>query len=315
MQKNLNNLTLTELYQNLEATGLIRRALELARDEDLGFFPTNPAASAGDITSIASINADDSTTLILRARTPSTIAGLAAMPLLLELFAPAATFDPWCEDGRPVPAGAVLGRLQGPRRQLLVLERTLLNLLSRLSGIATRTAQYVAALGPSSRARLFDTRKTTPGLRVLEKYAVRCGGGQCHRLGLHDAMLLKDNHLAGIPPEQLADFVQAAAQRARGLRPDLWFVEVEVDSLKQLQTLLPICPGLIDAILLDNMTTAQIALAVEMRDARAPSVQLEVSGNVTLDTLDQLSRTGVERISSGSITHHAVWVDIGLDDA
>jgi len=323
LEKNLNNLTLTELYQKLAGSSLIRRALELARDEDLGLAAPatppgalpNPSAPSGDITSLACIDPHAVATLVLRARTPCTIAGLAAMPLLLEIFAPTSTFDPWCQDGRPVPAGGVLGRLQGPHRQLLALERTMLNLLSRLSGIATRTAQYAAALGPTSRARLYDTRKTTPGLRALEKYAVRCGGGFCHRLGLHDAMLIKDNHLAGVPPEQLADFVQAAAQRARLLRPDLWFVEVEVDSLKQLQRLLPICPGLVDAILLDNMTTAQIALAVETRDARAPSVQLEVSGNVTLDTLDHLSRTGVERISAGSITHHAVWVDIGLDSA
>lgn len=270
-------------------------------------------SDGGDITTMASIGREARGELLIRSRGACVVSGLAAMPVMLELLAPGCEFEAGCEDGSALGRGGLLGRLSGPRRELLALERTMLNVLSRLSGVATRTAEYVSGLGRGSRARLYDTRKTTPGLRVLEKYAVRCGGGFCHRLGLHDAVLLKDNHVAGVPAEQLADFVEASARRARAMRAGLWFVEVEVDSLKQLQRILPICPGLVDAVLLDNMTTAQIGMAVEMRERMAPGVELEVSGNVTLETIPELARTGVERISSGSITHHAVWVDIGLD--
>jgi len=311
-----NTLALPDLYAHLAAGGLIRRLLELAREEDLGpgaISPDGASSALADITSWAAVAADARADLVICARGACNIAGLAAIPDMLPLFAPQARFEPLAADGASVQRGAILGRLTGPQRQLLALERTLLNLLSRLSGIATRTAQHVAAIPPGTRARLFDTRKTTPGLRTLEKYAVRCGGGLCHRLALNDAMLIKDNHLAGIGLERIADFVQAAARRARIARPDLWFVEVEVDSLKQLQRILPVAPGLIDYVLLDNMTTAQMAAAVEMRDTLAPAVGLEVSGNVSLDTIADIALTGVERISSGSITHHAVGVDIGLD--
>lgn len=306
----LNALSLADLYRHLASTGLVRRLLELARDEDLG-----PGGVPGDITSQAAVSADARATLALAARSACVVAGLAAMPDLLALLAPDARFEPRAADGQPVASRATLGILSGPQRQLLALERTMLNLLSRLSGIATRTAEFAASIPPGCRARLFDTRKTTPGLRVLEKYAVRCGGGSCHRLALHDAVLIKDNHLAGIGLERLADFVQAAAQRARALRPDLWFIQVEVDSLKQLERILPIAPGLVDSVLLDNMTTAQMGSAVEIRNRLAPGIALEVSGNVTRETIPDIALTGVDRISSGSLTHHAVWVDIGLDAA
>lgn len=304
----LNALPLPDLYAHLASTGSVRRLLLLARDEDLG-----PSPAAGDLTSLACIDPEARGELVLSVRSPCVVAGLATMPDLLALFSPGARFEPAVADGQALPPGATLGRLSGPTRELLALERTMLNLLSRLSGVATRTAAHVAAMGADAHAHLYDTRKTTPGLRALEKYAVRCGGGYCHRLGLYDAALIKDNHLAGISLERLADFVQAAARRARAITPNLWFIEVEVDSLRQLERILPIAHGLIDAVLLDNMTTAQVESAVEMRGRLAPGVQLEVSGSVTIETLPDLARTGVERISSGSITHHAVWVDIGLD--
>ena len=305
--------TVVGAYERLAATGLVRRLLELARDEDLG--SDGMAAGAGDVTSVVAIDGSSRASLVLRAREPMVVAGLAAMPEMLRIFAPGAAFRAACEDGQSLSAGDVLGEVGGPRRELLALERTMLNLLSRLSGIATRTAEFVRAIPPGSKARLYDTRKTTPGLRVLEKYAVRCGGGFCHRLGLHDAVLIKDNHLAGVGPDGLGAFVADAARRARAMRPDLSFVEVEVDSLEQLDVLLGLEAGLVDIVLLDNMDVGRISGAVARRDRLNPRLELEVSGGVTLQTIPSIAATGVERISTGSITHHAVWVDIGLDAA
>lgn len=304
-----NTLGLSALLAHLGHGGVIERLLRLASDEDLG------AERGGDITSLVCIDESARASLELRAREPMVVAGLAAFPALLRIFAPDSAFRAACEDGQSLPAGEVLGEVGGPQRELLALERTMLNLLSRLSGVATRTAEFVRAIPAGSKARLYDTRKTTPGLRVLEKYAVRCGGGFCHRLGLHDAVLIKDNHLAGVGLDRLGAFVADAAGRARAMRPDLAFVEVEVDSLEQLDVLLGLEAGLVDIVLLDNMDVGQIEEAVARRNRRNPRLELEVSGGVTLGTIPAIAATGVERISTGSITHHAVWVDIGLDAA
>jgi nicotinate-nucleotide pyrophosphorylase (carboxylating) len=200
---------------------------------------------------------------------------------------------------------------------LLTCERLVLNLLGRLSGIASLTRQYVKAIA-GTKARIYDTRKTTPGWRRLEKYAVRCGGGFNHRLGLFDAVLIKDNHLVVGAEARGEQFTPAeAVRRARQFlasafpeRPDPMIVEVEVDTLDQLREVLSAQP---DLVLLDNMSLGDLRAAVALRDSEAPSVQLEASGGVRLETVAEIARTGVDRISAGALTHSAAWLDIGLD--
>lgn len=300
----VNALPLPALFASLSASGLVRRLLELARDEDLG--------EAGDVTSLVAIAPARQGRARLVARSGGVIAGLAVIPELISVFAPDAAWHPEHHDGVEGDSRCVLGTLTGPLRQILALERTMLNLVGRLSGIATLTAQYVRALPGGTRAGIYDTRKTTPGNRVLEKYAVRCGGGRCHRMGLHDAMLIKDNHIAGVTPAELASFVQDAATRARAMRP-LYFVEVEVDTLDQYEALLTLPPGLVDIVLLDNMSPDLLREAARRRDAAQPGLELEASGGVTLGTLPLIAGTGVDRISVGALTHHAVSRDVALD--
>ncbi len=297
--------SLADFYESLRRTGLVRRAIELAFDEDVG--------EGGDITSRVTIAPDQRGRAAIVARQVGVLAGLATVPDVLAVFAPRCGFEARAADGDRVVAGGTVGVIDGPMREILAAERTLLNLMSRLSGVATRTAEFVRAMG-DSRARLCDTRKTTPGLRVLEKYAVRCGGGESHRMGLHDAVLIKDNHLAGVGLDGLAAFVEGAARRARELRPQgLAFVEVEVDTLEQLERIFTISPGLLDCALLDNMSPMMLKRAVEMRAASCSGVLLEASGGVNLATIGEIARTGVDRVSVGSLTHGAVSLDLGLD--
>jgi nicotinate-nucleotide pyrophosphorylase (carboxylating) len=230
---------------------------------------------------------------------------------ILDAFAPATVFRELVRDGRAFERGAVLGTLLGSRRQILTAERTLLNFLGRLCGVATQARAYVNAVGEGVKAKVYDTRKTTPGLRALEKYAVRCGGAESHRMGLHDAVLIKDNHLAGIAPERVADVVASAAEAARERQVE--FVEIEADTLEQVEIFLGLETGLIDFILLDNMSPDQLREAVAMRDRMNPGIQLEASGGVTLESMREIALTGVDRISSGAMTHAARWLDIGLD--
>jgi nicotinate-nucleotide pyrophosphorylase (carboxylating) len=195
----------------------------------------------------------------------------------------------------------------------------------RLSGVATRTAAFVkAAAAGGGKAGIYDTRKTTPGLRLLEKYAVRCGGGFCHRLGLYDAVLIKDNHVAAMraqqPDASLADLVKDAAKRARmeALKEGLRFVMLEVDSIDQFRQVLEggacgIADDKVNIVLLDNMTPEELLQAASIRDAAKVRVELEASGGVTLETVGAIAATGVDRVSTGSLTHGAVWVDFGLD--
>jgi nicotinate-nucleotide pyrophosphorylase (carboxylating) len=303
----LNAFSLPDLYRELASTTLVTRLLELARDEDLGL-----GRASGDITAQVSVPENARARAAIVARAPGTISGLAVLPDLIRVFGFEINLDLRAQDGQQVPAKTNLALLSGPKRHLLALERTALNLVARLSGIATRTAEFVHALPAGAPARLFDTRKTTPGLRLLEKYAVRCGGAFCHRIGLHDAVLIKDNHLAGVSVDRLADTIAAAARAARSSRP-LRFVEVEVESLAALEQLLALDAGLIDIILLDNMPPADLARAVSLRDASRSRPLLEASGGVRLDTLAAVARTGVDRISAGSLTHGAVWLDLAMD--
>jgi nicotinate-nucleotide pyrophosphorylase (carboxylating) len=306
MSTDWNALPLPRLYERLSAGGSARRLMELAREEDVG---------AGDVTSAVCVGADERATGRIVARNGGVVSGLAALPGLIEVYGGRLDLKPETDDGRSVDAGVALATLSGPKRDLLTLERAALNLLGRLCGIATLTARFARAMtaGGAVRAGLYDTRKTTPGLRVLEKYAVRCGGGMCHRVGLFDAVLIKDNHIAGVGLDRLAEVVAAAAKRARTEYRDLQFVEVEVDSLAQLDRVLSMEPGLVDIVLLDNMNPSQLCRAVSMRDASRGKPQLEASGGVSLETVREIAGTGVERISAGTLTHGAVCLDVAMD--
>lgn len=305
----LNDLAPPAFYERLSRGGLVRRLLELARDEDLG--------PGGDISSVATVPESAAGEAVLVSRGAGVAAGLAVVPELLEAFGVRLDLTGFLSDGERVTKGSRLGVVRGRKRDILLVERTMVNIIGRLSGVATRTATFVDALGTGVRARLYDTRKSTPGLRVLEKYAVRCGGGMCHRLGLWDAVLIKDNHLAGVALGDLPGFVAASARRARQAAADhgvaLQFIEVEVDSLRQLERVLTVEPGLVDVVLLDNMSANDLRQAVTMRDGAGSPVLLEASGGVRLESVRLIAETGVDRISVGSLTHGATWLDIALD--
>jgi nicotinate-nucleotide pyrophosphorylase (carboxylating) len=309
MPRDLNALALPDLFAELARTGLVRRAIELSRDEDLG--------DAGDVTSEVFVPSDARAVGRVVAREGLVVAGLAALGEVKRSMAPRVAFETAAVDGARVAAGTLLAELRGPMREILAAERTLLNLVGRLSGIAGLTAQYVEAVRGTG-AQVFDTRKTTPGLRALEKYAVRCGGGRCHRLGLYDAVLIKDNHLAGVAEERLGAAVRAAAAAARARPGGVWFVEVEVATLEQLRAILDADGAGADIVLLDNMSLGQLREAVAMRDrwgggAGSARLLLEASGGVRLETIRAIAETGVERISAGALTHRAVSADVAMD--
>ena len=271
--------------------------------EDLG--------EAGDVTSRSMVPSARRAVAEVRARSDGTMAGAAIAARLVRLASPRVRCRTRVRDGRAFRRGQVVLTLRGPLRDMLGVERTLLNLLGRLSGVATATRAMVDAVR-GTKARIRDTRKTTPGLRALEKLAVRCGGGVSHRAGLFDAFLAKDNHLAGVAAAQLAPHVARAVARARRMAP-LAFAMVEVDTAAQFRALLELPPGVIDAVLLDNMPPAAMRRLVALRDRRAPWLALEASGGVTRASVAAIARTGVDFISAGSITHSAPQVDFGLD--
>lgn len=274
--------------------GLVAAAVRIALAEDLG--------RAGDITSAATIPADRSASAVIAARRPGVVAGMSFAAEAFRQVDPAVRFTVEREDGATLEAGAILARISGPARAILSAERVALNYLGRLSGIATATAAFVAAVAGTG-ARITDTRKTTPGLRAIEKYAVRCGGGANHRFGLDDAVLIKDNHIA------VAGGVAVAIRRARAAVGHLVMVEVEVDTLEQLAEAMTASP---DAVLLDNMNPAKLRAAVALIAGRCIS---EASGGVTPATVRAIAETGVDVISSGWITHSAPSLDLGLDMA
>lgn len=281
----------------------LEQVVERALAEDLG--------EAGDVTGEAMIAADRQATAVVRARAAGIACGLPVAAEVLRQCAPGVRMSEHVRDGERVEAGGTMLSVEGALRGILAAERTLLNFVGRLSGIATVTAEYVQAV-QGTRAQVCDTRKTTPGLRMLEKWAVRCGGGTNHRIGLYDAMLVKDNHVAGLAPREMAAAVAKAAASARAAHA-LRFVEVECDSLDQLQALLDLPHGTIDLALLDNMTPDRLAEAVRMRDASRSPVRLEASGGIGLRSVAAVAATGVERISVGALTHSAPCLDIGLD--
>lgn len=248
----------------------------------------------------------------INGRQAGVFAGRVLLEMIDALYGGALKVEMHTEDGRSLAAGTRIATLTGSLKLLLGMERTLLNFLERLCGVATLTRAYVDAVA-GTEARILDTRKTVPGWRVLDKYAVRCGGGRNHRMGLHDAILVKDNHLAGIP---VSDLAAAAAEMVRRkdrlvIEPD--FVEFEVDSLEQFDALLAVAG--IDVILLDNFAPEQLREAVRRRDAAGlrGKLALEASGGINLQTAAVVAATGVDRISVGAITHSAPALDLGMD--
>ncbi|HEX4181185.1 MAG TPA: carboxylating nicotinate-nucleotide diphosphorylase [Caulobacteraceae bacterium] len=271
---------------------LIEPVVRAALAEDLG--------RAGDVTAAACLPKGVSLGAVFAARAPGRVAGLDCARLAIGLLDPRARFDVVAPDGSDVEKGSVLARVEGDAGSILSAERVALNLLGRLCGVATLTRTYVRAVEGTA-ARIVCTRKTTPGLRALEKYAVRCGGTVNHRYGLDDAILIKDNHIAA------CGGVAAALERARAAAGHLMKIEVEVDTLAQLDEALPFRP---DVIMLDNFSLADLRAAVARVGG---AVTLEASGGVNLDTVRAIAETGVDAISVGALTHSAPVLDIGLD--
>ncbi len=267
---------------------IIRRALE----EDLGL--------AGDMTSDVVVPEHARAQARLAARKPGRIAGLAVALATFRLLSAEVAVHALYDDGADVAAGSTLARIDGPARPILTAERTALNLVSLMSGIATATRAAVRAVEGTT-TRISCTRKTTPGLRALEKYAVRVGGGINHRFGLDDGVLIKDNHIAA------AGGISAAVTRARERLGHMVKIEVEVDTLAQLEELLRVSA---DAVLLDNMTPEQLTTAVNMV---AGAMITEASGGMTMEALPRVAASGVDIISIGWLTHSAPILDIGLD--
>jgi len=285
--------------------GDIELLSQVAQFEDMEF--------GGDLTSLALVPETAQGSATVTARSNGVLAGIPLVSRVLARLDSKLVWEPYLEDSAELTRGTVVGTLRGSARELLSTERLLLNFLGRLSGIATLTRRYVEAISGTT-ARIYDTRKTTPGWRHLEKYAVICGGGTNHRTGLYDAVLIKDNHLAfgrqGSEPFSPAEAVIRAKEFLRQRFTELPIVEIEVDTLDQLREVLPVAP---DIVLLDNMTPPQLADAVQIRNSIKPTVQLEASGGITLETVRVVAETGVERMSVGALTHSAVSLDFGLD--
>jgi nicotinate-nucleotide pyrophosphorylase (carboxylating) len=281
----------------------VRPLIRMAMEEDLG---------DGDLTTNLLFQDGARARAAIVSREEIVVAGLPVVEEILRQYDERLKMTAQFQDGQSAHVGSKLATIEGPLRSMLSVERVMLNFLQRLSGIATTTSRYVRAI-KGTRAKIYDTRKTLPGWRLLEKYAVRCGGGYNHRIGLYDGILIKDNHLAELGPHfgvRLRHLVRDA-RKIKGLK----FVAVEVDHVDdQLNHVLKI-PG-IDIVLLDNMGQWQLKHAVEMRDAmcgKGGRPLLEASGNITLNNVSEIAQCGVDRIAVGAITHSAAAVDIGLD--
>jgi len=273
----------------------IRRAVQVALAEDIG---------EGDATTLATVPETATARAALRAREPLVVAGLDFAEVAFREISPAVKIERLAKDGQHVNSGEIVLKISGPARALLSAERVALNFVQRLSGVATLTAQFVDAI-KGTPVQILDTRKTTPGWRRLEKYAVACGGGKNHRIGLFDMVLIKDNHLVALrnePPNAIA----AAVQRARTIFPQLK-IEVEADTLEQAEQA---ADAGADIILLDNMNPVQLRLAVQKIRGRSKT---EASGGVNLASVQTIAKTGVNFISIGALTHSARAVDLGLD--
>jgi nicotinate-nucleotide pyrophosphorylase (carboxylating) len=273
----------------LEIEDAVTRALA----EDLG--------RAGDITSVATVPEETRGRAVVVARKPGVAAGLPLVAAAFRRLAPDIEIEPHGRDGMAIAAGAKLMTIAGDARAILAAERSALNFLGHMSGIATATAAFVQRIA-HTKARIICTRKTTPGLRALEKYAVRCGGGFNHRFGLDDAILIKDNHIA------VAGGIRAVLGRAKASVGHLVKIEIEVDSLEQLKKVLD--TGLADVVLIDNFDLDAMRKAVALVAGR---LVIEASGGITLDSAAAIAETGVDYLSSGALTHSVQNLDIGLD--
>jgi len=323
--RDLNALSLDELFAELLPTPVLRRECRRFLEEDVG---------RGDVTSRATIPADRRGSARIVARESCVLAGIDAAAYLATMGRRDLLFAERARDGARLRKGAVAAVIEGRVRDLLEVERCVLNLLGHLSGIATTTAEFVERIARvrGTRARLFDTRKTTPGLRLFEKYAVRAGGGRLHRLRLDDAILVKDNHLAALAEDEAVavggrasagrggaawrDALDGARRRLEALgakRRGLRFVEIEVDRLEQFDEILRWPKGLVDIVLLDNMTPSELRRAVAMRNGASSRIELEASGGVRLARVATIARTGVDRISAGAVTHAARSIDFSLE--
>jgi len=273
----------------LEIEAAVTRALK----EDLG--------RAGDITSIATVPEETRGRAVVVARKSGVVSGLPMVAAAFRRLSREIEIEPHGRDGTAIEAGTTLMTIAGDARAILSAERTALNFIGHLSGIATATAEFVQRIAHTN-ARIICTRKTTPGLRALEKYAVRCGGGFNHRFGLDDAMLIKDNHIA------VAGGIRAVLARAKAAAGHLVKIEIEVDSLGQLEEVLDV--GLADVVLIDNFDLDSMRKAVAMVAGR---LVIEASGGITLDSAAAIAETGVDYLSSGALTHSVQNLDIGLD--
>jgi nicotinate-nucleotide pyrophosphorylase (carboxylating) len=290
---------------DLELEDDLRQLIRLGIREDL--------RHEHDWTTLAVIPADATGKASVVARDTGIIAGLKTIDVILDETNVAGSCSIQCADGQTVTSGQAIVVIEASARELLTIERLILNFIGRLSGIATLTAQYVSHV--EGRCRVYDTRKTTPGWRRLEKYAVRCGGGMNHRIGLHDAIMIKDNHLAISNSASVDLTMRQAIEMARNTAASIErdqdvIVEVEVDTLEQLTDVIPAEP---DIVLLDNMTVEELQQAVAMIRDTNSGIELEASGGVTLETIGEISQSGVDRISVGALTHSAVNFDVGLD--
>ena len=294
---------------NEQVEGELRELVRMAVDEDL--------EGSQDWTTVSLVPESVMAEANIVSRVDGVLAGLPAANAVLDEMKCSARCKSILSDGGRLAPGVTAATLVGPAREILTAERIILNTLGRLSGIASLTAKFVAKVA-GTKARVYDTRKTTPGWRRLEKYAVKCGGGKNHRGGLNRAVLIKDNHIAfGNSADGDSQF--SAAQSVELSRKyvtkhaekgDSMIIQIEVDSLQQLKAVLPETP---DIVLLDNMNLEQLTEAVALRDRFNPKVELEASGGVNLDTVESIAATGVDRISVGALTHSAPNLDLGLD--
>lgn len=290
-------VTTFEYLEISEASKLI----DLALAEDL--------SKPGDLTSLALIDERSQGQVEVVARQPGVLAGTAVSEMVFERLDSNVEWVTEIHDGSRLQPGDVVARVLGSVRSLLTGERTALNFLTHLSGVASLTRKFVDAVSGTN-ATILDTRKTLPGWRILQKYAVRCGGGTNHRMGLFDGILIKDNHLADWFENSKQNSIAAAIRQSRKSTDNIVPVEVEVDTLAQLRDALN---GESDVVLLDNMDIGELQQAVQMRDEESPGVQLEASGSIQLENVNEIARSGVDRISIGALTHSAVALDLAFD--
>ncbi len=277
------------------------KLIDLALEEDL--------SKAGDLTSLSLIDERSQGRVEVVARQPGVLAGTVLAEMVFARLDTKVEWTTAITDGTRIDSGDVVARVHGLARSLLIGERTALNFLTHLSGIATVTRKFVDAVSGTS-ATILDTRKTLPGWRVLQKYAVRCGGGTNHRMGLFDGILIKDNHLADWSENSKQHSIAAAIRQARYATDNAVPVDSEVDTLDQLRDALNGNP---DVVLLDNMDITELQKAVKIRDQDAPAVLLEASGGIQLENVAEIARSGVDRISIGALTHSAAALDLAFD--